>query len=234
MPITPLSESASMIENSSNSYFSDHGGVPPPLPFFSWKSAWGPLNIVPATLPVAALYLAPADVFDRFPLLRSFAEFVGKLVPRLSIHAQSTSLPQVSLLVDSLMVSVTAWVAIVVLLQTTLNYRYLLRRHMALRPHPMRTYLTGLVGIPLGFGMIAAHVMLAGGPSWAADATMGRTLFYGFLSFTLPLLAGWAIGGQLFVIRLFVDAHLFSHPVTIRLDSTESRNDDERSRRTSS
>jgi [ribosomal protein S5]-alanine N-acetyltransferase len=71
-----------------------------------------------------------------------------------------TSLPQVALLVDTLMVTTTAWIAIVVLLQSVINYRYLLRRHLALGPHPAKTYIGALLGAPLGIAMIAAHVML--------------------------------------------------------------------------
>ncbi len=193
--------------------------VPPPLPFWSWLSPYGPLVVLPALIPLLALYAAPANVLDVSSSLARLVNFVASLVPRLHVHAASTKLPQVALLVDTLIVTAATLIASIVLVQTTINYRYLLRRHLAMRPHPFKSYFALLLGLPVGVGMIAMHVMIAGDPSWARGATAARTLFYGFLAFGSSLLAGWGVGGFVLAVRLFLDGFLFSRPVTTTLES---------------
>lgn len=193
--------------------------VPPPLPFWSWLSPYGPMVVVPAFVPVFALYAAPSNVLDVSSVSAALVAFVASLVPSLDVHATSTTLPQVALLVDALMIASALWIACVVLVQTSVNYRYLLRRHLATGPHPVKSYLLVMLGLPLGIGVMAIQVMLPGDPSWAAGATAGRTLFYGFLAFASSIIAGWGVGVFVLGVRMFLDACLFSRPITTNLDA---------------
>jgi len=172
--------------------------------------------IVPSLVPGFALLLAPSDVFDKAPALRHFVSWLGAYVPGLSVHANSTTFRQPALLVDSLMVASSAWIAFAALVMSTINYRHILHRHIETERGNARIYLVGLLGIPFGVGILAAHVMLPGDPSSAQGATTSRTLFYLFLATTTPWLAGGSAGMQLACFRLYLDAHLFSRPVTTR------------------
>jgi len=202
-------------------------GIPPtaiPWPT-SPPARWGLLIamvIVPSLVPGFALLLAPSDVFDRAPALRHFVDWMGAYVPRLSVHADSTNFPQAAFLVDSLVVASSAWIAFAVLVMSTINYRYLLHRHMQTERGNPGIYLVGFLGIPIGVGTLAALVMLPGDPSWAQGATTNRTLFYLFLATTKPWFAGSSAGMQLAGFRLYLDAHLFSRPVTTRALHAES------------
>jgi hypothetical protein len=188
----------------------------PPVPAFSWRGSLSPFAVVPALVPAVALFVAPADVLDASTSLRAFTAWMGERVPNIAGHASGTSIPQVAQLVNCLIVAAAAVVALVFLVQTTLNYPYLYRRHVALGPHPLKTYAVGLVGPVVFVGALAVLVMMPGDPSWATGATQSRTLFYGFLAAATPYSTGLAVGASPLMLRLFIDAYLFSRPVTFR------------------
>lgn len=188
----------------------------PPIPAFSGWGVLSPLILVPAVVPALALYLAPQNVLDAVPALRAFTSWMVRQIPSMTVHADATRIPQVATLVNCLVVAAAIFIALVFAVQSTLNYRYLYRRHMATGPHPPRTYLGGFIGLPFGVFMLAALVAIPGDPSWAVGATQNRTLFYGLLAVATPYLAGLMVGFAPFVLRLFLDGYLFSRPVTLR------------------
>lgn len=189
----------------------------PPIPAFSWLGSLSPLVLVPAATPALVLYLAPTNVLDLVPGLRAFTNWFKDSIPYMSAHADATQIPQVALLVDCLVFAAIAVIALVFACQTTLNYRYLYRRHVATGPHPFRTYgLFGLIGPPFFIAILAAMVMIPGDVSWAPGATQSRTFFYGFLSVSMSYTAGLVLGAFPLIFRLFLDAWLFSRPVTLR------------------
>lgn len=190
--------------------------IPPPVPALSLLSGCGPLTLAPASIPPLVLWFAPENVLEVSSSALAFATWMATQVPRLAVHASSTKIPQIATLVDSLIVAMAVLIAFVVFIQTTINYRYLLRRHIATGPHPMKTYLVLALAAPLGIFLLAVHVMIGGDPSWARGATMGRTLFYSFLAFFMPLIAGAGIGSILLTFRIFLDGYVFSRPVTTR------------------
>ena len=187
----------------------------PPVPVFSWMGVLSPLILIPAALPVFALYFAPSDVLEVAPALKAFTDWMVRLIPHMKGHADGTQIPQVAALVDCLVIACSAFIALVVCVQSAVNYRYLLHRHVALGPHPLRTYAPAVLGAPFVMAMLAAMVMIPGDPSWAKGATQNRTLMYGFLALIMPCGAGLVIGGTPLMVRLFLDAYLFSRPVTI-------------------
>ena len=188
----------------------------PPVPALSWLGTLSPLVLVPATLPAIVLYLVPSDVLDAVPALKSFTAWMASHIPHLTGHAGATRIPQVATLVDCLVVVAAVLVAIVFLAQSTLNYRYLYRRHVASGPHPLGKYVGGLIGAPLMTAALAAMVMIPGDPSWAKGATQDRTLVYGFMAVTMPYVVGLVVGGTPLMVRLFLDAYLFNRAITIR------------------
>ncbi len=188
----------------------------PPVPAFSWRGSLSPFAVVPALLPAVALFVAPPDVLDASKSPRAFTDWMGERVPNMAGHASGTTIPQVAQLVNCLIVAAAAVVALVFAAQTTLNYRYLYRRHVALGPHPLKTYAVGLVGPVVFLGALGVLVMMPGDPSWATGATQSRTLFYGFLAAAMPYLTGLVVGASPLMLRLFIDAYLFSRPVTFK------------------
>ncbi|MGJ7498618.1 hypothetical protein ACSFA8_26675 [Variovorax sp. RT4R15] len=188
----------------------------PPLRPFGWLGIMSPLILAAAALPLLALHLAPNSILDDVPLLRRFVLWMAKIIPRLTVHADATRIPQVAALVDSLMVAASMMIAAVFCVQSQFNYRYLLRRRIATGPHPLSAYaVLLLVGPPLLLSVFAAHLMLPGDPSWAAGATQSRTIFYGFLAVVITYSTGVTVGVFPLAARLFLDEWLFSRPVTI-------------------
>lgn len=188
----------------------------PPIPPFSLMGALSPLILVPAVLPATALFLAPANVLDAVPVLRGFTGWMGRQIPHMFDHAEATQIPQVAMLVNCLMVAAAVLIALVFAFQSMLNYRYLYRRHVATGPHPMRAYWACILGAPFMAGLLAAAVMIPGDVSWAHGATQSRTLTYAFMSTVLVYAAGGGVGALPLGMRLFLDAFLFSRPVTTR------------------
>ena len=175
-------------------------------------------SLIPASLPSLALFLSPTDVLDRSSLLQTFTNGLAARIPGITAHADATSIPQVARLVDSLTVAVVPLIAAAFLAYSTMNYRALLRRHLAFGPHPLRSYFLALLLGPLMLGAVAVAVMLPGDVSWARGATQDRTLFYAFVAFGLPWGAGFGLGGMPLMLRLFLDGFLFDRPVTIKLE----------------
>lgn len=188
-----------------------------PVSVFSWRGCLSPLVVVPALSPAIVLYVAPTNVLDRAPSLHTFTDWLAGLIPYMSGHADGTQIPQVALLVNCLTVAAVAVIALVFLVQSALDYRQLYQRHVERGPHPLRTYVVGLVGLPLGFAIVAASVMIPGDVSWAPGATQTRTITYAFLSGTVSFCAGVLIGVSPLTLRLFLDAWLFSRPITFRV-----------------
>lgn len=188
----------------------------PAIPVFSWLGCFSPLIVIPAVVPALALYSAPANVLDQVPRLRAFTNWFTDTIPYMSAHADATQIQQVALLVNCLALAAAAVIALVFACQSTLNYRYLYHRHVATGPHPFRTYWVCFLGPPIAIGMLAAMVMIPGDVSWAPGATQSRTFFYGFLSVSTAYLAGASLGIFPLIVRLFLDAWLFSRPITLR------------------
>ncbi|MDM0015016.1 hypothetical protein QTH87_21400 [Variovorax sp. J22P168] len=189
----------------------------PPIRPFSWLGSLSPLVLLPAAVPVAALFFAPKNVLDQSTFLHAFTNWFKGSIPHVSAHADATPIPQVALLVNCLVLAAAAFIAAVFVCQSAFNYRYLYRRHVATGPHPLRMYwLIGVVGPPFMIAMLAVFVMIPGDVSWASGCTQERTLCYGFISFVVPFSAGVVLGGFPLIVRLFLDAWLFSRPVTFR------------------
>lgn len=188
----------------------------PPIPPFSLMGALSPLILVPAVLPAAALYLAPANVLDAVPVFRIFVDWMGRKIRYILVHAEATQIPQVAALVNCLVVAAAVLIALVFATQAMLNYRYLYRRHVATGPHPFRAYWLGFFGAPFALVLLATAVMIPGDVSWAPGASQSRTLTYGLLSIGLVYFVGLCVGGLPLMVRLFLDAFLFSRPVTTR------------------
>ena len=174
------------------------------IPPFAWRGSLSPLLLVPATLPPLALFVAPSDVLESSPLLRSFCQWVVTRVLDVHAPAASTEIPEVALLVHCLALAVVPLLALVVFLQTLYNYKYILARHLATGLHPMRKYFFPLVGIPLSLVLLVLMVVVLPGEEF------DRTLFYAFLVFSIPLFCGYMLGSAFVFLRLFVDAYLFA------------------------
>jgi len=187
----------------------DQQAIPPPIPAFSWRGALSPALLVPASIPPLALAFSPSNVLQQFPALKEFTAWMASCIPNINIHANSTQISEVALLVDCLVVALVPVLALVVLIQSLYNYNYLLRRHIATGPHPMRIYFLPILGVPFFVGAIAAMVMLPGDPSWARGYTTDRTFFYGFLAGFMPFITGFVLGTPILVMRLFINAYLF-------------------------
>lgn len=188
--------------------------VPPPIPAFSLRGSLSPLLLVPSLIPALMVFFAPVDVLDRFPLLVYFTGWMSAHVPYMNMHAQSTIFPQVALLVNCMVIALVPYVAMVVFFQSWMNYPYLLQRRKALGRADLKQHFLIFVGAPLSIGAIAAMVMLPGDPSWARGTTTHhRGYFYAFLVFFMPLMAGYAVGGQFLNFRLFVDTYLYKEEI---------------------
>lgn len=183
--------------------------VPPPIPAFSLRGSLSPLLLVPSLIPALMVFFAPVDVLDRFPLLVYFTGWMSAHVPQMSAHANSTAFPQMALLVNCTVIALVPYLAVVVFCQTWANYPYLLQRRRAQGRAELKQHFLVFVGALLSIGVLAAMVMLPGDPSWARGATTQRRGFlYAFLVFFMPLMAGYAIGGQALNARLFIDTYL--------------------------
>lgn len=175
----------------------------PAIPPLAWRGSLSPLLLVPASLPPLALFVAPGNVLQGSPLLRSFCHWMVTSVLDVRVHAASTAIPEVALLVHCLALAVVPLLALVVFLQTLYNYKYLLARHLATDLFPMRKYFFPVVGIPLSLVLLVLMVVMLPGDEF------DRTLFHAFLLFSIPLFCGYMLGSAFLFFRLFVDAYLF-------------------------
>jgi len=187
--------------------------VPPPVAAFSLKGSLSPLLVVPALIPALTALFAPADVLDRLPWLHRFTGWMVAHVPYMDVHANSTIHPQMALLVNCLVVAAVPFLSLVTFWQAWVNYPYLLKRRIALGRAPIRQHVVVFLAPFVTVFGIVAMVMIAGDPSWAPGTTTHRRGFYAFTAFILPYCAGFAIGGQLLNIRLFIDTYLLKKDI---------------------
>ncbi len=190
----------------------------PIVPYNTWFGPLGPITVLFALLPPLALLVAPADVLDRYPAFQSVSRWAANKFPAIYMHADQSHLPQVVLLVDTLVLSSTLAIAGVAFLHCLVYYRLLLRRHRMTGPHPIRTYAMGALASPLAAFVFLQLFALPGVITSTPEASQGRSATYALFGFFVPYLAGLFVGVAPLFARLFVDAHLFSRPVTISSD----------------
>ncbi len=180
----------------------------PPVPAISLYGMLSPLLLTPALLAPAIALFAPVDVLDRWPPLRRFTDFMVRWVPFMDVHANSTIHPQMALLVNCLVVAAVPVLAAIVAWQSWVNYPYLLKRRQQQGRLELKQHFVIFLGPFVGVFAIAAMVMIAGDPSWAAGATTHRRGFYALAAFVLPYFTGFGFGTQLLNVRLFIDTYL--------------------------
>ena len=183
----------------------------PPIPAFAWRGSLSPFLLVPASLPPLALAAAPANVLNHMFLLRAFTEWMKEHIPYMTVHADSTQIPQVALLVNCLVVAAVPVVACVALLQSAYNYPYLLLAllHLTTGPHPMRFYFLLLLGALLFSRCHCCHDHASGGSILGDGLHNKENLVLRGMVFFMPLVAGHVLGAQVLALRLFVNAYLF-------------------------
>jgi hypothetical protein len=146
--------------------------IPPPVPAFSWMGSLSPLFLVPIACVVLIALLAPNNVLDQWPLAKVFTNWMLKNLPFMNRHADSTNYPQVALLVNCLTVFFIPTLGVIWLIQSVVNYKYLLKRNKATKAVTASKHLfIVLFGPPCFFTVIYFLVGLAGDPSWAKDFT---------------------------------------------------------------
>lgn len=176
--------------------------IPPPIPAFSLLGSLSPFLLIPALTPAFIALFAAPNILDREPWLRYFTSWMVK-IPHMDVHANSTIYPQLALLVNCLVIGAIPIIAVVVMIQTWINYPYLLRRQMALGRLALKQHLLLIFGAPLFLGLTASMIMIAGDPSWAEGYTTRSRGFYAFSAFMLTYITGVSIGMQVLNVRLF-------------------------------
>ena len=187
--------------------------IPPPIPAFSMTGGLSPLLLIPMAIPVMVALFAPRDVLDAWPWARQFTHWVQHIVPfvRMSGHADSTTYPQVALLVHSMTLTVIPLASLVWLWQTIVNYPQLLKRNLALGGLKITMHLGMLFVAPVIFiGGIWIFISLPGDPSFAKNWTTNNRVGFSVLTFLSVYLTSLVIGGQVLNLRLFWDTYLSS------------------------
>ncbi len=183
--------------------------VPPPIPAFSWLGSLSPLLLGPVLVLVGVALFAPDNVLDQWPLARAFTNWMQTKLPFINRHADSTSYPQLALLVNCMTVALIPVLSLVWLVQSFVNYPKLLARNRAMRRLDAKTHLFIIFfGVPIFLAAIYFMVALPGDPSWAKGFTTHRRWGLALLSALGSYLSSMAAGGFFLSVRLFVDLHL--------------------------
>jgi hypothetical protein len=182
---------------------------PPPIPPFTWMGAYSPLLIVPLLLLIAVAMFAPDNVLDVWPLAKTFTDFMGSKLSWIGNHAQSTSYPQVALLIACLTVVLLAWTTCVFFVQSAVNYPTLLARQKQYRTVTWPLALGAvLIGIPLFVFCTAFAFALPGDPSFAKGFTTSSRAGLLVVCFGLSYAGGLVIGGTPMMFRALIDLDL--------------------------
>jgi hypothetical protein len=185
--------------------------IPAPIPAFSWKGSLSPALLIPMAVPVLVALFGPDNILDLLPLARRFTEWVQHIIPfvRMSGHADSTTYPQVALLVHSLSLTLIPLASLVFLWQGILNYPQILARSKARGRLKVGQHLLILIVAPLFMlGIMYVLVALPGDPSFAKGATTHSRGGLAFMTFVATYMTSATFGGQLTNVRLFIDLYM--------------------------
>lgn len=183
--------------------------VPPPIPAFSWMGSLSPLLLGPVALVVVIALFAPDNALDQWPLARIFTNWMQLKLPFIDRHANSTSYPQLALLVNCLTVALIPVLSLVWLTQSFVNYPKLLARNRTIKQLDVKKLLLLIfVGSPFMLTMVYVMVALPGDPSWAKGFTTHRRGGLTFLCSVMLYGTSMILGAFPLSIRLFIDLHL--------------------------
>lgn len=183
--------------------------VPPPIPAFSWLGSLSPLLLGPVSLLVMVALFAPDTVLDQWPLAKAFTNWMQLKLPFINRHADSTSYPQVALLVNCLTVALIPMLSLVWLTASFVNYPKLLARNRATKQLKVTTHLfIVFIGTPFILLMLYVMVGIGGDPSWAKGFTTHRRSGLAFLNGFMLWGMSMVFGGWPLMVRLFIDLHL--------------------------
>lgn len=155
---------------------------------------------LPLAAYVSVALLAPTDVLDRVPWLRSIADGTQStflsLSPAVDIykHARSTSFLQVAMLSSTLAVLAVVWMVASMCIHAALQYKHL-DAFFTASIRSQKDRVVGLVILP-AFGIFCmwAFFCLSGDPSFASGFSTNSRLGYTLLSFAAIFFAGGGIG----------------------------------------
>jgi len=183
--------------------------IPPPIPAFSWMGSLSPLLLAPMLLLVLIALFAPANVLDQWPVAKAFTDWMQVKLPFINRHADSTSYPQLALLVNCLTVALFPVLSLVWLVQSFVNYPKLLARNRATKRLDVKTHLFIIV-ISLPFTAVMLYVMVgvAGDPSWAKGFTTHNRVGLAMLGAGMLWGMSMLLGGWPLLIRTFIDLHM--------------------------
>lgn len=184
--------------------------MPPTVPVFSLSGSLSPLLLIPMAVPVFVALFATDNILDLWPWLRRFTLWMQHLMPfiPMNAHAASTTYSQAALLTHCLTLTVIPIASLVWLWQSFVNYPRLLARSRARGGMRFRQYLLlSLVGVPLMLGGVYFFMALPGDPSFAKGMTTHSRVGFAFLTFSAMYGTSVALGGQLLILRLFIDTN---------------------------
>ncbi len=104
-----------------------------PIRPFTLLGSLSPLLVIPVAIVIGVALFALADVLERWRWARVFTDWLVRNAPFMRGHADSTTYPQLALLVNSLTVVVLPCLAMVWMVQSAANYPKLLARAQARR-----------------------------------------------------------------------------------------------------
>ena len=182
---------------------------PPPIPPFTWMGAYSPLLIGPLLMLIGVAMFAPDNALDVWPIAKAFTSFVGKHISWIGNHAQSTTYPQVALLIACMTVCLLVWTSCVFFVQSMVNYQQLLERQRKFRTVTWKlAFGAALLGIPL-FVLATIFVFaIPGDVSWAKGLTTTSRGGLIFLAFGAVYGGGLVIGGIPMMFRALIDLDL--------------------------
>jgi hypothetical protein len=171
--------------------------------------------VFPICLYAVVILFAPLDVFDQYPVLKKWSDWVHSLLltssGRLDIygHARSTSFPQVAMLTSAFGVSIAWFVAVFMTIRGVAYFKEY--AHFSaqqardnLTERWKRVFLLPVVGV---FTMWSFYC-LKGDPSFAAGLTTQGRGGYLFISAIAIAFFAVGVGNALFMVRF-----LFYRPV---------------------
>lgn len=183
--------------------------IPPPIPAFSWLGSLSPLLLGPIALLVLIALFAPNNVLEQWPVAKAFTNWMQAKLPFINRHADSTTYPQVALLVNCLTVALIPLLSLVWLVASFANYPKLLARNRATKALGWQKHLFVIFfATPFILAMLYVMVGISGDPSWAKGFTTHHRGGLAFLNGGMLWGMSMVFGGWPLMVRLFIDLHL--------------------------